>query len=70
MAVRTLIPFLITLCTLAVSLPAKAQAYSTEPVKIIMQVGRAIDVVARIVADRLTRAWGQQVVVRVGERTE
>jgi tripartite-type tricarboxylate transporter receptor subunit TctC len=44
---------------------AQAQNYPTEPVKIIIQVsaGSTIDVLARIIAERLSRAWNQQVLV-------
>lgn len=44
--------------------PAPAQDYPTRPVRIISDSapGSAIDVIIRIVADRLTQMWGQQVV--------
>jgi tripartite-type tricarboxylate transporter receptor subunit TctC len=42
---------------------AQAQDYPTRPVKIITDSGpgSAIDVTLRIIADRLTQVWGQQV---------
>src|SRR5262245_60594888 len=42
-----------------------AQSYPSQPVKVIVQVGpgSAIDVIARIVAERLSRQWNQQVIV-------
>jgi tripartite-type tricarboxylate transporter receptor subunit TctC len=45
--------------------PARSQDYPVAPVKVIVQVGAgsAIDVVARIIAERLTRTWGQQVIL-------
>ena len=47
------------------SLSAAADNYPTKPVRIIVQVaaGSSIDISARIIADRLSRMWGQQVVV-------
>src|SRR5262245_25300440 len=44
--------------------PAAAQDYPARPVRIISDSapGSAIDVIIRIVAERLTQAWGQQVV--------
>jgi len=44
---------------------AVAQTYPTAPVKVIVTTGAgaAPDVIARIVADGLTRRWGQQVFV-------
>ena len=43
--------------------PALAQDYPTRPVRIITDSapGSAVDVILRVVADRLTRIWGQQV---------
>ena len=45
--------------------PAKADSYPTRPVMILSPAGAGSgpDVIARIVADRLTQAWGQQVLV-------
>jgi tripartite-type tricarboxylate transporter receptor subunit TctC len=49
----------------AVSLPASAQAWPAKPVRMIVPTGAgsAPDVVARLVAERLSQAWGQGVVV-------
>ena len=43
--------------------PANADSYPTRPVMLLSQAaaGSGPDVIARIVADRLTQAWGQQV---------
>lgn len=43
----------------------KAQGYPSAPVKIIVQVGAgsAIDVLARMIGERLTQTWGQQVII-------
>jgi len=45
--------------------PAHALDYPTRPVRIISQagVGSAPDVMARIVADQLSKAWGQQAII-------
>jgi tripartite-type tricarboxylate transporter receptor subunit TctC len=45
-------------------IPAQAQDYPSRPVRIITDSapGSAIDVILRIVGDRLTQIWGQQVV--------
>lgn len=51
--------------TLACVGNANAQAFPSGPVKIVTSVGpgAAPDVLARILADHLTRLWGQQVIV-------
>ncbi len=45
--------------------PADAQSWPTRPVKIIMATaaGSAPDVIARIVTDRLSQLWGQQILI-------
>lgn len=45
--------------------PANAESYPTRPVMLLSPIaaGSGPDVIARIVADRLTQAWGQQVLV-------
>ena len=45
------------------AVPARAQDFPTRPVKIITDSGpgSAVDVILRLIADRLTRVWGQQV---------
>jgi tripartite-type tricarboxylate transporter receptor subunit TctC len=54
----------------AVSQPGWAQSYPTKPVRYIVSFdpGTSPDVVGRILAERFTRLWGQQVIVenRVG----
>lgn len=47
------------------SIPADAQGWPSKPVKVVMATaaGSAPDVVARIVADRLSQMWGQQVLI-------
>ena len=51
--------------SLAFALPAASQQYPTKPVRVITPFpgGSGPDTVIRLVGDRLTRAWGQQVVV-------
>ena len=45
--------------------PVEAQTWPTRPVKVIMATapGSAPDVIARIVTDRLSQIWGQQVLI-------
>jgi len=47
------------------SLPAQAQTWPSRPVKVIMATaaGSAPDVIARIVTDRLSQLWGQQILI-------
>jgi tripartite-type tricarboxylate transporter receptor subunit TctC len=51
--------------TLLAAAPSIAQDYPSRPVRIISQagVGSAPDVMARIVADQLGKAWGQQAII-------
>src|SRR5262245_29236251 len=56
------------LCVLAILVagePAKAQNYPAKPVRIITHgaPGSPPDLIARLIADRLTRSWSQQVLV-------
>ena len=48
-----------------VSQPGRAQSYPTRPVRIVvpLPVGSSPDIRSRIIAEQLTRMWGQQVVV-------
>ncbi len=61
---RTILATLAVLLAALATTPAPAQDYPTRPVRIISDSapGSAIDVIIRIVADRLTQIWGQQVV--------
>ena len=58
-----------TLCaaalTLVLSAPAQAQDYPSKPVQFITPAaaGNSPDVVTRIVADKLTQLWKQEIVV-------
>ena len=51
--------------TLVLSAPAQAQDYPNKPVQFITPAaaGNSPDVVTRIVADKLTQLWKQQIVV-------
>ena len=53
------------LCVLLLPCPALAQSWPAKPVRIVVAYppGGGIDVMARQIADRLTAAWGQPVVV-------
>jgi tripartite-type tricarboxylate transporter receptor subunit TctC len=69
MAMRPLSLAVGLVCALAVSMAAlpaaRAQNHPTGPVKIIIGVGAGAspDVIGRLVADHLSRLWGQQVIV-------
>jgi len=62
---RWLIPALLLLLTIGPALPSHAQDYPNHPVRLITDSapGSAIDVPMRIIAEGLTRVWGQQAVV-------
>lgn len=55
----------LTALTLGLALAAQAQTFPTKPVRIItpFPVGSGPDGVARLVADKLTKTWGQPVTV-------
>jgi tripartite-type tricarboxylate transporter receptor subunit TctC len=56
---------LIGLLAMVLSAPAIAQKYPTKPVRMVIAttVGSGPDVIARLLATRLTELWGQQIVV-------
>jgi tripartite-type tricarboxylate transporter receptor subunit TctC len=56
---------LTTLLALAAPLPASAQTYPAHPIRLIVPYAAAgpTDVIARIVAQKLSDAWGQQVYI-------
>ena len=62
---NTLIGSLLVAALLSVCGQASAQAWPAKPVRFILSqpAGSSPDIVARLLGDRLTRAWGQAVVV-------
>src|SRR5262245_59587740 len=58
-------PLAVVAIALAATLPAQAQDYPTRPVTFITPAaaGNSPDVVTRVVADRLSQIWKQQIVV-------
>ena len=61
------LPWLLAACMAAAS--AGAQTYPAKPIRIVVtSFGSGPDLMARLVGQRLTEAWGQQVIVdaRVG----
>lgn len=64
-AMRSAAGLVVLLGAVAIAPQALADTYPAKPVSIITQVaaGSGPDVVARIVADRLTQKWGQQVTI-------
>ena len=62
---RTHAALAILVVTALGGVPAQAQSWPSKPVKIIMATaaGSAPDVIARIVTDRLSQTWGQQVLI-------
>ena len=55
---------LVCIAALVVAAPALAQQYPSKPVRLIVPfaAGGPTDVIARVVAQKLSEAWGQQVV--------
>ena len=62
---RTLIATACTLAALAWAGPAAAQNWPTQPVKIVVPApaGSSLDIIARLLGDKLKDRWGQPVVV-------
>src|SRR3954470_12034447 len=58
---------LVVMVAFALASPARAEApnYPSRPVKIIVSAppGGGVDIVARVIADRLAKLWGQPFVV-------
>ena len=52
-------------CAIALPMLAGAQSFPTKPVNLVVPypAGGATDVIARMIADKLTQAWGQPVVL-------
>lgn len=62
---RAVVPVCIAAMVVAVGAASAAESFPKRPVKIIVQTaaGSSIDVAARILADNLSRKWGQQAFV-------
>jgi tripartite-type tricarboxylate transporter receptor subunit TctC len=62
---RTLSCILACVCVALLSAPANAQGYPSRPVKMIVgfSPGGGTDILARIVGQKLSEAWGQPVVI-------
>lgn len=62
---RALLRAALCAAALAAPLAASAQAYPTKPVRIIVPftAGGAADTLARLIGQKLTETWGQQVIV-------
>jgi tripartite-type tricarboxylate transporter receptor subunit TctC len=59
------IPGMLVLLSVAMALPAGAQAYPSRPVKLVVPFppGGSLDITGRLIAQRLSEMWGQSVVV-------
>lgn len=57
--------FLILACSTVAAVPAIAQTYPTKPVRMIVAFGAGTqtDVLARVIGQKLTEAWAQQVII-------
>ena len=64
-ALQILVPGILAVLSVAIPLPAYAQAYPSRPVKLVVPFppGGSLDFTGRLIAQRLTEMWGQSVVV-------
>ncbi|MCU0929332.1 MAG: tripartite tricarboxylate transporter substrate binding protein [Burkholderiaceae bacterium] len=62
---RTLLALVVAALPVAASRPVHAQAWPTQPVKIVVPApaGSSLDIVVRLMSDKLKERWGQPVVV-------
>jgi tripartite-type tricarboxylate transporter receptor subunit TctC len=62
---QIVIPGILAILSVAIPLPAGAQAYPSRPVKLVVPFppGGSLDITGRLIAQRLTEMWGQSVVV-------
>ncbi len=65
MSYKTRFTFALVLVCAAIALPAAAQNYPSKPVRVIVPFGPGTqtDVLARLVGQKLTESWGQQVII-------
>ncbi|HEV7392096.1 MAG TPA: tripartite tricarboxylate transporter substrate binding protein, partial [Burkholderiales bacterium] len=61
---RAIAVLLICCSSTFTSLNVQAQTYPNRPIRVIAQFqpGTSTDILARVIAQKLTEAWGQQVV--------
>jgi tripartite-type tricarboxylate transporter receptor subunit TctC len=62
---QILVPAILAFLSVAIPLPADAQAYPSRAVKLVVPFppGGSLDITGRLIAQRLTEMWGQSVVV-------
>src|SRR5262245_13930413 len=62
---KTVLPYLAIIVATCISAATCAQSYPVKPVRYVVAFasGDGPDIVARLVGDRLTKVWGQQVLV-------
>ena len=65
MILKVALQFIVAVTTMLAASQAGAQGYPNRPIKIVVPAttGGAIDVIARVLADKMTTALGQPVVV-------
>ena len=63
--INTTLAFLILACSTVAAGPAAAQSYPAKPIRMIVPFGAGTqtDVLGRLVGQKLTEAWGQQVII-------
>ncbi len=64
-AIKTTLASLILACSPVAAGPAAAQSYPAKPIRMIVPFGAGTqtDVLARLIGQKLTEAWGQQVII-------